>query len=273
MTDERASHRRMPRVERLRAVLGEVTPLAGERKGQRLHEILEDLVAACEPGTRLPSERELASRYEVARMTVRGAISRLESQGLVHRVQGQGTFVSEPRLAQPATLTSFSEDMAARGMTPGSIVLAQEVVPAPEPVAVRLQLPTDEPVVRIERVRSGDGEPIALERTHLPARRFPGLESVDLATHSLYRTLVDDYATQPSSSEQRIAAVELSPADAHLLHVADAIPALRIERVTRDQAGTPIEFVRSVYRGDRFELHTDQHRDDAQGSQAAGAER
>ncbi|MFP4634475.1 MAG: GntR family transcriptional regulator [Nitriliruptoraceae bacterium] len=272
MTDKRASHRRVPGVERLRAVLSEATPLAGEGKGQRLHEILEDLVASCDPGTRLPSERELASRYEVARMTVRGAISRLESQGLVHRVQGQGTFVSEPRLAQPATLTSFSEDMAARGMTPGSIVLAQEVVPAPDPVAVRLRLPLGEPVVRIERVRSGDGEPIALERSHLPERRFPGLESVDLATHSLYRTLAEDYDTQPASSEQRIAAVELSPADAHLLHVAASTPALRIERVTRDRQGQPIEFVRSVYRGDRFELHTDQYRDLSAGTPRASSD-
>jgi GntR family transcriptional regulator len=235
-------------------------PLAGDRKGQQLQEILEHLVASSGPGEQLPSERELASRYGVARMTVRGAIGRLEVQGLVHRVQGQGTFVSLPRVVQPSTLTSFTEDMAARGMVPGTIVLAQEVVPAPGQVALGLELPKREPVVRIERVRSGDGEPIALERSHLPARRFPGLEDVDLASRSLYQTLTEDYDCEPATSEQRIAAVPLTRTEAHLLHTDDATPALRIERLTRDRKGTPIEFVSSVYRGDRFELHTEQQR-------------
>ncbi len=235
-------------------------PLAGQAKGRQLQELLDDLVTSSEPGDKLPSERELAARYGVARMTVRDAIGRLASQGLVHRIQGQGTFVSEPRVAQPANLTSFTEDMAARGMTPSSIVLAQEVVPAPAAVALQLQLPAGEPVLRIERIRNGDDDPIALERSHLPARRFPGLETVDLAVHSLYETLATDYGCEPATSEQHIAAVALTDAEAHLLHVPTATPALRIERTTRASDGSVIEFVRSVYRSDRFELNTRQHR-------------
>ena len=230
------------------------------RKGEQLQEILEDLVAASEPGAQLPSERDLASRYGVARMTVRGVIDRLVSQGLVHRVQGQGTFVSEPRVVQPSTLTSFTEDMAVRDLRPTSIVLAQEVVPAPEYIAVRLETTPGEPIVRIARVRRGDDEPVAVERSHLPARRFPDLEQADLATGSLYRTLAEGYGCTLASSEQRIAAVRLSPTDAHLLHAEEGAPALRIERVTRDDDGAVVEFVRSVYRGDRLELHTEQHR-------------
>ena len=235
-------------------------PLTGQAKGQQLQELLEDLIGSSDPGDKLPSERELAGRYGVARMTVRGAIDRLVSQGLVHRIHGQGTFVSESRVAQPASLTSFTEDMAARGLTPSSVVLAQEVVPANEPVALRLQVPAGEPVLRLERIRRGDDEPIALERSHLPARRFPGLETVELAACSLYETLATDYGCEPATSEQQIAAVTLSDAEAHLLHVPPATPALRIERTTRARDGSVIEFVRSVYRGDRFELRTQQHR-------------
>lgn len=235
-------------------------PLRGRTKGQQLQELLEDLVASSEPGDQLPSERELAARHGVARMTARGVIDRLVSHGLVHRIQGQGTFVSQSRVAQPASLTSFTEDMAARDLTPSSIVLAQEVVPATGPVALRLQLPAGEPVLRVERIRSGDDDPIALERSHLPARRFPGLETVDLAARSLYETLATDYDCEPATSEQQIAAVALTDAEAHLLHVATATPALRIERTTRARDGSVIEFVRSVYRGDRFELRTHQHR-------------
>ncbi len=235
-------------------------PLTGQAKGQQLQELLEDLVSSSEPGDKLPSERELAARYGVARMTARGAIDRLVSQGLVHRIHGQGTYVSEPRVAQPASLTSFTEDMVTRDMTPSSIVLAQEVVPATGPIALQLQLAAGEPVLRLERIRRGDDDPIALERSHLPARRFPGLESVDLAARSLYETLATDYDCEPATSEQQIAAVALTDAEAHLLHVPTATPALRIERTTRARDGGVIEFVRSVYRGDRFELRTHQHR-------------
>lgn len=256
MSDKRASSRGGLARKRRRTP----TPLVGANKGRRLQEILEDFVTTSEPGERLPSERELASRHGVARMTVRGAIDQLVRDGRVHRVQGQGTFVSEPRIAQSASLTSFSEDMAARGMVPSSIVLAQEVVPSVPAVALALELPEGEPIVRIERIRQGDGDPIALERSHLPARRFRGLDQVPLSDHSLYQVLHDEFGCELGTSEQRIAAVALSDAEAHLLHTDSDTPALRIERVTRDTERSPVEFVRSVYRGDRFELHTEQHR-------------
>lgn len=256
MSDKRASSRGGLARKRRRTP----TPLVGANKGRRLQEILEDFVTTSKPGERLPSERELASRHGVARMTVRGAIDQLVRDGRVHRVQGQGTFVSEPRIAQSASLTSFSEDMAARGMAPSSIVLAQEVVPSVPAVALALELPDGEPIVRIERIRQGDGDPIALERSHLPARRFRGLDQVPLSDRSLYQVLHDEFGCELGTSEQRIAAVALSDAEAHLLHTDSDTPALRIERVTRDTERSPVEFVRSVYRGDRFELHTEQHR-------------
>lgn len=267
MSDERSSSRGGGARKRRRTP----TTLSGANKGRRLQEILEEFVATSEPGEQLPSERELASRHGVARMTVRGAIEQLVRDGLVHRVQGQGTFVSEPRVAQSASLTSFSEDMAARGMVPSSIVLAQEVVPAVPAVALPLEVPAGEPIVRIERIRQGDGDPIALERTHLPARRFVGLDEVPLTDRSLYEVLHDEYGCELGTSEQRIAGVALSDAEAHLLHTDADTPALRIERVTRDMQGRPIELVRSVYRGDRFELHTEQHRASSRASSYGAA--
>ena len=267
MSDERSSSRGGGARKRRRTP----TTLSGANKGRRLQEILEEFVATSEPGDRLPSERELASRHGVARMTVRGAIDQLVRDGLVHRVHGQGTFVSEPRIAQSSSLTSFSEDMAARGMVPSSIVLAQEVVPAVPAVALPLEVPAGEPIVRIERIRQGDGDPIALERTHLPARRFVGLDEVPLTDRSLYEVLHDEYGCELGTSEQRIAGVALSDAEAHLLHTDADTPALRIERVTRDMQGRPIELVRSVYRGDRFELHTEQHRASSRASSYGAA--
>ena len=147
------------------------------------------MIADLQPGALLPSERLLAERYGVARATVTQAVEGLASRGLVYRVHGSGTFVAEPKFRQPLTLTSFTEDMRARGMTPGSIVRSQAVVPASEVVARHLAMVPGSPVVHLERVRTADGEPMALERTHLPAQRLPGLELADLADASLYELL------------------------------------------------------------------------------------
>lgn len=234
--------------------------LAGNAKGEQLQEILEQAVAQAEPGTLLPSERELAERYGVSRMTVRNAIGGLVARGLVYRLQGQGTFVAQPRITQPAALTSFSEDMTARGMTASSIVLAQEIAGASSAIARTLKLPEGAPVVRLERVRCGDGQPIAVERAHLPARRFPGLEQVDVTSQSLYGLLARRYGCRLAASDQRVSAVRLTAAEAHLLGASRELPALRIERVSFDGAGEPVEYVRSLYRGDRYELHTRLHR-------------
>src|SRR5919198_2600208 len=124
------------------ALLGSLPASISEQraKGEQLQEILEGFIEPFAPGTRLPSERLLATRYNVARATVTQAIDELAGKGLVYRVHGSGTFVAEPKFRQPQTLTSFTEDMRARGMTPGSIVLAREVAPATAVIARHLQV-------------------------------------------------------------------------------------------------------------------------------------
>jgi DNA-binding GntR family transcriptional regulator len=225
-------------------------------KGEQLQEILEGVIAALQPGALLPSERLLTERYGVARATVTQAIEGLASRGLVYRVQGSGTFVAEPKFRQPLTLTSFTEDMRARGMTPGSLVLGQAVVPASEVVARHLALVPGSPVVHLERVRTADGEPMALERTHLPAQRLPGLEAADLTGASLYELLEHEWGVRVADADQWASVVRLNGDEAALLQVAGDQPALLFQRVTREPGGTPVEYVRSLYRGDRYEVHT-----------------
>jgi len=227
-----------------------------QRKREQLQEILEGVIASLEPGALLPSERLLKERYGVARGTVVQAIEALVARGLVYRVQGSGTFVAEPKFRQPLTLTSFTEDMRARGMTPGSVVRSQAIVPASEVVARHLALVPGTPVVHLERVRTADGEPMALERTHLPAQRLPGLEDADLTDASLYELLERTWGVRVAEADQWASVVRVTEDEAALLHVSAAQPALLFQRVTRDPAGTPVEYVRSLYRGDRYEVHT-----------------
>jgi GntR family transcriptional regulator len=242
---------------RRRELVGVLPPeLSAQRpKGEQLEEILEGFIATLAPGTALPSERVLAQRYQVARATVSQAIEGLAVRGLVYRVHGSGTFVAEPRFRQPETLTSFSEDMRARGMLPGSDVLRQEVVPAGEIIARQLEVEPGTPVVQIERVRTADGEPMALERTHLPAGRFPGLEAVDLTDVSLYETLAERWDVQVAIADQWYSVIRPTETEARLLRVQPDHPAMLFQRVTRDAAGGVVEYVRSLYRGDRYEVH------------------
>jgi GntR family transcriptional regulator len=211
-------------------------------------------VAELRPGDLLPSERVLAQRLGVARMTVRQELDRLVLDGLVTRRHGQGTFVAEPKLVQSDHITSFSEDMRARGKQPGSRVLSVSVEQADPIVVARLGLPADSRVLRLVRVRTGDGEPIALERANLPADRFPGLVEADFEQVSLYELIERRWNVRIDRAEQRISAVLPDPEDARLLETSPSVPAFLIERVTRDADDGVIEYGRSLYRGDRYEV-------------------
>ncbi|MEX2562419.1 MAG: GntR family transcriptional regulator [Nitriliruptoraceae bacterium] len=232
----------------------------GRRNSQQLKQALEDLVADGVAGQRLPSERELAATYGVARMTVRAALSRLERRGLIWRLQGAGTYIAEPRFAQPPLLTSFTEDMHDRGMEPGSVLLSQTLDRAGERIGHHLGVAADDQIVVIERVRTGNGEPVAVERAHLASHRFPGLENADVISRSLYVILAEDYGCRLGSCEQRVTSECADARLAGLLGVARHSPVLHIERVTRDVAGSVVEHVSSSYRGDRYELHTEHRR-------------
>jgi GntR family transcriptional regulator len=229
-------------------------------KGEQLRSILEDLIDALKPGDPLPSERELAERYDVARMTVRAEITRLAGEGLVARVQGRGTFVAEARVAQAATLSSFTEDMRARGLTAGSRILRQDTVPADDLVARSLRIEVGTPVVRVRRVRTADGEPMALEEAFLPAARFAGLAEDDLEGASLFEVLETRFGARFPIADQRVVAVEIVGEDAYLLRVAPGRAGLKFHTILIDDDEQPLAYAWSLFRGDRYEIRLRQER-------------
>ena len=223
-------------------------------KGARLQEIFEAWVAELPPGSPIPSERDLAEHFGVARMTVRLQMDRLAQRGLVYRHRGRGTFVAERRFAHTEHLTSFTEDMRARGLEPGSRLLGVQEIRAGAVLAARLEISASSRVIRIARVRTADAEPMAAEETHLPARRFPGLLHEDLDHGSLYDLFTSKYGVEVAEAVQRVTVVALTAEQAELLATEPGRPAFRIERTTRDAEGTVLEFASSVYRGDRYEV-------------------
>ena len=233
----------------------------GAPKGQALRAILEDLLGSLPPGAALPSERELAERYGLARMTVRNEIERLTAEGSVYRLHGRGTFVAEPRIAQAGALTSFTEDMLARGQVPGSTVSSSEVVAADGFLAAALEIKPGDSCFRLDRVRTADGRPMAIEQVHVPLERFEDIDGIDFAGASLFEVLEDRFGVGLGDAEQRVVAVGIEAAEAPLLGVPEGAPGLRFHTVTRDRAGTPVLYAVSLYPGDRYEIALRQTRE------------
>ncbi|HYF90809.1 MAG TPA: GntR family transcriptional regulator [Symbiobacteriaceae bacterium] len=222
----------------------------------RLLEAIES--GQLKPGDRVMSERELTAQFSVSRMTARQALTELENQGYLFRVQGKGTFVATPKLEQPlAGLTSFTEEMRRRGLEPGAKVLAAEEVPAGRRVARALGLGETAAVVRLERLRLAGGEPMALEVSHLPASLVPGLLERTPSQHSLYSLLAEEYGIRPVRGLQSIEAVAANSYEAETLRVREGTPLLMLERITRDAQDRPVEYVYSLYRGDRYRFTTE----------------
>jgi GntR family transcriptional regulator len=237
------------------------TRLAGTQpKGEQLRRLLDELVAELGPGALLPSERMLADRCGVARMTVRKELDRLVAAGAAYRVQGRGTFVAEQRIVYADALKGFTEDILARGMVPGARVEAQELIAADHALAAALERPPGTPVVLIHRVRTADEDPMALEWSYLPGDDFPGLERVRLGDGSLYALLRERYGVTLGIASQRVGAVALSADEAALLDAAAGQPGFLFRRVTRRPSGRVVEYARSLYRGDRYELEMSQAR-------------
>jgi GntR family transcriptional regulator len=209
-------------------------------------------------GDRLPSERELSEIYNVSRMTARQALQLLQQDGLTQRQVGKGTYVARPQIDQELReLTSFTQDMTGRGLSPQNRVLKAELQPADPEVAGHLQTHSGEPTVVLQRIRLADGKAIALETAHLLHRTCPGiLANHDFARASLYQVLQEHYGLHLVWATQVIAARMPDRFEREALDLPKRVPVLSLLRVTFDAADRPIEFVRSCYHSERYQLRT-----------------
>lgn len=212
------------------------------------------------PGDRLPPERELCRDMDVSRATLRQALAELEQRGLVSRRQGRGTFVTRPRVqADLAGFFSYGEALRARGLDPVTRVRSAAVVEAGRAIAAELGILPGDPVVHLERIRMVEAEPLILESSHLPAAAFPGLETRDLAGHSLYQVLREDYGCRVETAVETLEPVILTPREAQLLGVPRNAPALMVRRVTTDASGRRVEHTQALLRGDRTRFLLERH--------------
>lgn len=228
-------------------------------------QLKEDLAAAIlketyKPHQRLPSQRKLGEDYGLSHMTVRRAINELIREGMIYARQGHGLFVADRRQqAELGPLYGFTEDMTLRGMNASSHTLEASMVAASTMLAHTLRVVVGAPLVYLHRLRLADDEPMAIQSVYLPHALVPDLLDYDLENRSLYEILRLRYGLRLSSAESA-AGAELATADeAARLKLTLPAALLVTEQVSYLDNGQPVEFARSVYRGDRyrFQIVTD----------------
>jgi GntR family transcriptional regulator len=225
-----------------------------------------DLIERLGVGDAIPSERHLSAELGVSRLTLRAALDDLAREGYLVRRRGSGTFVGEPKIAQELTMTSFTEDMRRRGMRPGSRTLDLHVAPAGARLGRLLHVSPSEPIVVVKRLRTADEETMAIETLHVRESLVPGLTAADLDNTSFYELLESRYGITIVGGIQTIEPTVTNEEESEALGVPIHSPAFQFERTTRSDTGEIVEFVRSIYRGDRYRLVTELDRRDRSGA-------
>ena len=219
---------------------------------------LREMVSELQAGTRLPSERDLAAEWGVARMTLRAAVDALVTEGLLERRHGAGTFVAFRPVLRMLGLTSFSQDMRSRGLVPiePRPGVPQRSMPTPS-LAERLQIPAGSLVFTITRLRLGSGEPMAIENVRIPVAYAPRLTAADLEGLALRgaRVAVQDRGER---GERRSSSPPSPTSDPALSSASTTTQAcLRLRMVDADRTGRVVMLATCLYRGDKYQLRAE----------------
>jgi GntR family transcriptional regulator len=220
-------------------------------KHVQVREYVRGLIQGAEPGSPAPSERELVQHFGVARMTVRQALDALVSEGLLERVPGRGTFVARAKVDVQVRLSSYTEEMARRNLTPTSRTLVARMESAGPGVARALEIGEGDKVVHWQRLRFADGVPMCIEDAYLADSIVPKFLD-HMLPESLYVEL-ERRDLLPTWGEDSVDAARARTDEAELLAVQPGDPVLRIaRRAFADNIA--VEVSRSTYRCDRFTL-------------------
>lgn len=218
----------------------------------QLYEGMRSLIAAgsLKPGDALPSETDFARYFSISPMTVRQAMTELVKEGFINRQRGRGSFVAPRQLDHPLDrMVSFSEDMLARQVIPGSRVLLIEEVAAPLEIAAAADLPAGVSLLRLKRVRYANGEPVGIHDAYL---HQVSLTEADLdKTPSLYMLLAQRGIVIAEGLDT-IESVSAPKEAADLLGIRVNAPMLQTTRISWDEQGRFVEYVVALYRADLY---------------------
>ncbi|MFF8628908.1 GntR family transcriptional regulator [Streptomyces werraensis] len=223
-------------------------------KRERVRDALLELIEARRPGDAVPSERALCARLGVSRPTVRAAVDELVVAGLLVREHGRGMFVAAEKITQELVPEHGALTVPQAKGVWTSRVLEFRTLPAGARVGRRLRVSPAAEIRYAARLRLVDGAPMAIEHLHLPAVLVPGLTEAEFEQGDLYEHFRDRHGVRVGEAVQSVEPTVVTRAEAELLDVPELSPALLFERLTTDTAGRPVEYVHSVYRGDRYRI-------------------
>ncbi|WP_027859466.1 UTRA domain-containing protein [Marinobacterium jannaschii] len=207
------------------------------------------------PDDKLPSERTISETIHTSRVTTREALKQLEAEGKIYRSNRRGWFVTPERIRyNPARVSYFMEYVAEQGFEPFSRQLSKTLCAAGGRLAARMSVDADEELLQIERLRGVDGRPVYFEQIYLRPSQLPGLAEKDLE-HSVSAVLRQQYGREYDQVELDISVASLSAEQAELLQAPAGYTCLVIQRLTRDQYGTVIEYDREFWRHDALQMN------------------
>lgn len=206
------------------------------------------------PGDPIPPESQLLQQFSISRMTVRQALSRLVFEGLIERQRGRGSFVAEPRFQHTHVFPSFEEEMQARGAKTSHKLIAKRIEPAEGKVAESLGLAEDTPVLVLERQRLVDGQVVGYEIRYFPRRIGDALTDEEIRSQSLVSAMRRVIGRVHGRLRLRIIASAARAREAKHLGVRIGAPVLIRENTWFVDPEGPIQYGKSIYRGDRYQM-------------------
>lgn len=209
-------------------------------------------------GERMPTEPDLMARFGVSRFTVRQALAALERRGLVRAEQGRGTFVHRDLMTYPLSgRTRYSRNLLEQGIEPGIELLSHVVIAARAAVAESLQLRVGQKVIQRRAIGTGDGMPVELAETYLPAARFPDFAEMRLRHKTASATLaaygIKDYVRVSTVIEARLPTAE----EARALRQPESSPVFQVTKIDADMAKKPIVYAVTLWAADRVAFSLD----------------
>ncbi|WP_225824051.1 GntR family transcriptional regulator [Streptomyces naphthomycinicus] len=223
-------------------------------KRERVRDHLLQLVESRHPGDPIPSERTLCADLGVSRPTLRAAVDELVAAGVLVREHGRGMFVAPEKITQELISPAQGLEVPRAAGAWSSRLLEFTTIQAGARVGRKLRLSPAAQIVYVARLRLVDGSPMAIEHLHIRADLVPGLSVRELESGDLYEHLREHHDVHVREAIQTIEPTVVTRAEAEVLDVPELSPALLVERLTSDTSGRPVEYVHSLYRGDRYRI-------------------
>lgn len=211
-----------------------VNPKSERPLYKQLSELIRNKIVSgeWEANTKIPTEPELCSKYNLSRMTVRLALDELKNEGLIYRRQGKGTFVSQPKINQRlSSFYSFTDEIQKKGYSIQKNIISWEEKKSDKTLSEALNILPSTLVYKIERVLSCDKQPFALETSYIPVSLCPGLSQALVAENGLYNSL-GKYGLRPDKAMETFESILLNSRCQRLLKTSKTVPGFFVHRTS-----------------------------------------